>query len=175
MRRTGSGGIAPRIPDLGTRLRSVVRFTLRPRNVPDTHWIGGWVGSRAGLDAVVKRKILSPCRDSNTQSSVRSPALHHWAIKVKELIQNPKKRCYLINIQIILKSLILILKCSENVRIQQYSQFCNIIDQCSLVLKYHMIAEIILSQFTIPNKISILSEHDSIIKRRVDREACFRN
>jgi hypothetical protein len=27
---------------------------------PGTHWIGGWVGSTAGLDAVVKRKIPSP-------------------------------------------------------------------------------------------------------------------
>jgi hypothetical protein len=30
-----------------------------------THWIGGWVGSRAGLDIVVKRKIRSICQDSN--------------------------------------------------------------------------------------------------------------
>jgi len=32
---------------------------------PGTHWIGGCGGSRTGLDAVVKRKIPSPCRDSN--------------------------------------------------------------------------------------------------------------
>jgi len=25
--------------------------------VPGTHWIGGWVGFRTGLDAVVKRRI----------------------------------------------------------------------------------------------------------------------
>jgi hypothetical protein len=31
---------------------------------PVTHWIGGWVGPRAGLDAVVKRKIPSPSRNS---------------------------------------------------------------------------------------------------------------
>jgi len=30
------------------------RFTPRER-APDTHWIGGWVGHRAGLDAVAKR------------------------------------------------------------------------------------------------------------------------
>jgi hypothetical protein len=35
------------------------RFTSRER-APDTHWIGGWVGPRAVLDAVVKRKIPSP-------------------------------------------------------------------------------------------------------------------
>jgi hypothetical protein len=31
-------------------------FTPRER-APVTHWIGGWVGPRAILDAVVKRKI----------------------------------------------------------------------------------------------------------------------
>jgi hypothetical protein len=41
-----------------------VRLTLRER-APSTHWIGDWVGSRAGLGTVVKRKIPSPCRDSN--------------------------------------------------------------------------------------------------------------
>jgi len=53
----GSGGIAPRILKHGTRWRWVVRFT------PGIHWIGGWAGPGAGLDAVVKRKILSPCRN----------------------------------------------------------------------------------------------------------------
>jgi hypothetical protein len=43
------------------------RFTPKERT-PATHWIGGWVGPRAGLDAVVKRKIPSPCRDSNPRS-----------------------------------------------------------------------------------------------------------
>jgi len=36
---------------------------------PATCWIGGWAGPRASLDLVVKRKIPSPCRDSNPQSS----------------------------------------------------------------------------------------------------------
>jgi len=34
-----------------------------------THCIGGWVGPRAGLDKVSKRKIHSPRRESN---SIRS-------------------------------------------------------------------------------------------------------
>jgi len=38
------------------------RFTPRER-APDTHWIGGWLGPRACLDALVQRKILSPYRD----------------------------------------------------------------------------------------------------------------
>jgi hypothetical protein len=29
--------------------------------VPDTHWIGGWVGLGANLDAVEKRKVFCPC------------------------------------------------------------------------------------------------------------------
>jgi hypothetical protein len=27
--------------------------------IPDTHWIGGWVGPRAGLDDAEKRKLLT--------------------------------------------------------------------------------------------------------------------
>jgi hypothetical protein len=34
------------------------RFTPGER-APDTHWIGGWVGPRAGLDDVEKRKFLT--------------------------------------------------------------------------------------------------------------------
>jgi hypothetical protein len=65
----GSGGIAPRILDLaldgGEWLpSSPSRSTLRER-APGTPWIGGWVTLRAGLDAVVKRKIPSPQRESN--------------------------------------------------------------------------------------------------------------
>jgi hypothetical protein len=48
-------------------------FTPRER-VSGAHWIGGWVGPRAGLDAVVKRKIPSPCRDSNRRSSSPWPS-----------------------------------------------------------------------------------------------------
>jgi len=36
------------------------------------------VGPSAGLDAVVKRKILSPCRDSNLRSS--SPITNNFVI-----------------------------------------------------------------------------------------------
>jgi len=37
-------------------------FTPRER-IPN--WIGGWVGLRAGLDAMVRRKIPSPYWDLN--------------------------------------------------------------------------------------------------------------
>jgi hypothetical protein len=35
------------------------RFTNRER-APDIHWIGGWVGPRACLNDVEKRKFLTP-------------------------------------------------------------------------------------------------------------------
>jgi hypothetical protein len=38
-----------------------------------SHLTGGWVGSRAVLDAVVKRRILSPRRESNPE--LRSSSL----------------------------------------------------------------------------------------------------
>jgi hypothetical protein len=44
------------------------RFTPKERD-PGTHWIGGWVDPRTGLDTVVNRKIPSHCRDSNHRSS----------------------------------------------------------------------------------------------------------
>jgi hypothetical protein len=47
----------------------VVSFTPLPLysqgKAPDTHLIGGWVGPRAGLDVLVRRKIPSPCWDWN--------------------------------------------------------------------------------------------------------------
>jgi hypothetical protein len=48
------------------------RFTLRER-APGTHWIGGSVGPRAVLDAVVKRKIPSPRRESNPRTPIVQP------------------------------------------------------------------------------------------------------
>jgi hypothetical protein len=55
------------------------RFTPGER-VTGTHWIGSWVGFRAVLDAVMKRKIPSPCRDLNPHHPARSQALYHWAM-----------------------------------------------------------------------------------------------
>jgi hypothetical protein len=54
------------------------RFTPWER-APGTHWIGGWVGPRAGLDDVEKRKFLTLaglelrplCRPARSQSLYR--------------------------------------------------------------------------------------------------------
>jgi hypothetical protein len=45
------------------------RFTPRER-APGTHWIGAWVGPRAVMDAVVKRKIPGPRRGSNPRTPI---------------------------------------------------------------------------------------------------------
>jgi hypothetical protein len=51
---------------------------LYPRErTPDTHWIGDWVGPRAGLDAVAKRKIPSPFRESNSDHPAYNPPLSY--------------------------------------------------------------------------------------------------
>jgi hypothetical protein len=57
----GNGGIVPLILKLRTKWMWIVSFTtqpLYPRGKSlDTHRILGWVGSRAGLDALVKWEI----------------------------------------------------------------------------------------------------------------------
>jgi hypothetical protein len=48
-------------------------LTSRPGHfIPGTHYIGGWVGSIAGPEAVAKRKIPSPCRESKPGRPVHS-------------------------------------------------------------------------------------------------------
>jgi hypothetical protein len=58
------------------------RFTPRER-ASGTHWIGGCVGRRAVLDAVVKGKIPIPRRESNTRTPIVQPVVQlytDWAI-----------------------------------------------------------------------------------------------
>jgi hypothetical protein len=43
----------------------VVSFGLRQLYSQEKSWMGGWVGSIAGLGNVVKREIPSPYPDSN--------------------------------------------------------------------------------------------------------------
>jgi hypothetical protein len=63
------------ILDLGTRWRWVVGFTrrpLRPRGKsPGSHWIGGCVGSRTGLDTMKESVICCSCRESNPGRAVK--------------------------------------------------------------------------------------------------------
>jgi hypothetical protein len=41
----------------------------------NTHWIGGWVGPRAGPDAVAKRKVPVPAQKPNCGDTTRSPII----------------------------------------------------------------------------------------------------
>jgi hypothetical protein len=86
------GDIAPRILDLSTRWRWVVSFMpqlLYPRErTPGTNWIGGWVGPKAGLDMVVKRKIPSLTGTHTLNHPACSPALYHWAMCLNKTIVN---------------------------------------------------------------------------------------
>jgi hypothetical protein len=43
-----------------------------------THWIGGWVGPRAVLEAVVKREIPSPRRKSNPRTRIVQPVTQRY-------------------------------------------------------------------------------------------------
>jgi hypothetical protein len=58
----GSGGIPPPFLTLaldGGEWSASGPYFFTPRvRAPDYNWIGGWVGPRAGLDVVEKRKIL---------------------------------------------------------------------------------------------------------------------
>jgi hypothetical protein len=54
-----------------------------------THWIGGWVGPRAILDAAVKRKIPSPRRESNPRTPIVQPVAQRytdWAITAQSIL-----------------------------------------------------------------------------------------
>jgi hypothetical protein len=64
------------------------RFIPRER-APLTHWIGGWVGPRAVLDAVVKGKIHSPRRESNPRTPIVQPVAQlytDWAITARPVV-----------------------------------------------------------------------------------------
>jgi hypothetical protein len=56
---------------------------------PGTHWRGGWVGPRAGLDTEARGKILCPRLESNPDRPVVQPVVRHytdWA--------NPAPTCH---------------------------------------------------------------------------------
>jgi hypothetical protein len=63
LRHEGVWFIDPHFLDFSASWRWVVSFTPRPlypgERAPATRWIGGWVDSRATMDNVKKRKLLT--------------------------------------------------------------------------------------------------------------------
>jgi hypothetical protein len=63
---------------------------LYPRGKdPGTHWIGGWVDPRAGLDAGARRKIFCPYQGSNpdrpARSQTRGSLSKNYVIKIYKI------------------------------------------------------------------------------------------
>jgi hypothetical protein len=92
----GGGWIDPFILDLFNRLRWTSRiFVITPWGIaPSTQWVGGWVGSRRGLDHVEERKILSMlafelpplCHPARNQSLYYERSwLRHYATGLKAI------------------------------------------------------------------------------------------
>jgi hypothetical protein len=85
--------MAPRILDLSIGWIWAVRFTSWPfhphgRNT-GTHWIGGSMGPRAGLDTVFKWKIPSFSPDSKTEHPTFQPIISRysdWPVYGSELM-----------------------------------------------------------------------------------------
>jgi hypothetical protein len=83
-----SGRIAPRILNLGTRWRWVVKFTPPAAKILCVHRIGGGVGPRARLDTVARRRNPSHFREWYSGHAARSlvtitdwaTAAHNWII-----------------------------------------------------------------------------------------------
>jgi hypothetical protein len=53
------------------------RFTPKER-APAAPWIGGWVGRKAVLDTVVKRRIPSPRREWNSRTPIVLPVAQRY-------------------------------------------------------------------------------------------------
>jgi hypothetical protein len=86
----------------------VVSVTARPRFTPGdrtsgTHWTGGWVGPRAGLDTEARGKILCPCRESNVRDKVTITCLETRRIYLS---------LYLINVNTIPRVHCVVLPCT---------------------------------------------------------------
>jgi hypothetical protein len=54
-------------------------IALLPREIdPSAHWIGNWVGPRAGLDVMEKKKISNPCQELNAWTLIVQPVASYY-------------------------------------------------------------------------------------------------
>jgi hypothetical protein len=93
--------------EVSCQLHAPAAFNPRER-ASGTHWIGGCVGPKAVLDAVVKRKIPSPRWESNPRTPIVQPVAQRytdWAITA--LYKTDKLR-YKFNTFILLSALIFV-------------------------------------------------------------------
>jgi hypothetical protein len=60
---------------------------------PGTHFTGGWVGLRAGLDTEVKGEILCPCRGSKPDRSLVQSVVNTLILTELLRLLNPVSRC----------------------------------------------------------------------------------
>jgi hypothetical protein len=89
-----SESIAPRILDLGTRCEwsaSRAGCIIPRERASDTHWIGGWVGPRAGLDSfdVEDKSFPYPCRESDSGRLTLRQKYVKWNESPPNLSGNP--------------------------------------------------------------------------------------
>jgi hypothetical protein len=59
-------------------------FTPGKRD-PVTRYVGGWMGSRAGLNAVAKRKIHFSCLESNSRNPARSLVIVLTELRMRQV------------------------------------------------------------------------------------------
>jgi hypothetical protein len=90
----GRGNKALLILDFGARCGWEISVTPRSRfspggeRTPSTHWTGGWVRPRAGLDTEARGKILSPVPGNEPRSPGHpAVAIHYtdWATRLTEI------------------------------------------------------------------------------------------
>jgi hypothetical protein len=59
--------------NLGTTSRWIAVYPWGSSPTPGTHFIGGWLGSKAGLNMVEKTNISCPYQELNPDSSAIKP------------------------------------------------------------------------------------------------------
>jgi hypothetical protein len=73
--------------ELSGQLHAPAALTPKER-APGNHWIGGWVGTRAVLDAVVKRKIPAP---AGIRTPIVQPVIQRYVYLKYEISFNSLK------------------------------------------------------------------------------------